>query len=408
MQKRFTVLVLCLLVGLLVNSVASAKTVVTVWAWSDVLGEFIARKAEEFNQMQDEIEIIVEQHPFDGYFDKLQMAQVSGVAPEILRGGFEGLISPYPDDFYAPSLVEHMKSQQLPFFEDFIAEDGKVYAYPFSLWTTPLWYNRVLFAEAGLGDQDVPKTWDELIQVAKKLTKVGADNQVVQYGFVTEPTDFLQVWLPQAAPDYYHTGDRQATLVGTGAVDAYRFFLDLIENQLIPWPVTEWCGTKFLNQTAAMIMVGSWFYGTAQQATFDWAIAPQPRPTLDAPYGATCIASDWRFGYGIDEGLKQAGAEFLRYVYSEPNSVECALSTGLLPVRLEYYQAPELAENHFFQVCAQILPHSTYKLDGTVWDTVWNALSGATNTALWELMHPTQAVTLMEKQVNTALTDYYR
>ncbi|MCK9221254.1 MAG: extracellular solute-binding protein [Limnochordia bacterium] len=408
MRNKSSIFVFSILVVLLANTVGFGKTVISLWSWHDAIGEFTARKAEEFNQMQDEVEVIVELHPFDGYFDKLQMAQVSGVAPELLRGGFEDLIDVYPEDFYEPTLVEYMRSQELPFFEDFIEDDGKVYAYPFSLWTTPLWYNRELFAEAGLGDKDVPKTWDELTKVAKKLTKIGPDGQILQAGFTTEPTDFLQVYLPQAVPEYFQIGDKEVKLTGTKAQDAYGFFLDLIENQIIPWPSPAWSGEQFLNQTAAMTFLGTWFYGAAQTASFDWGVAAQPRPSEDAAFGATCVASDWRFGYGLDEEARGAGTKFYRFLLNEDNSVECALATGLLPTQLGHYQAEEIAGNQFFQVAASVLSNSAYKLDGTVWDAVWGALIGAVSDSLYERVHPNQAVEVMENRINTALADYYR
>lgn len=36
---------------------------------------------------------------------------------------------------------------------------------------TAVWYNTDMWESAGLTDADYPQTWDELLEVAKKLTK---------------------------------------------------------------------------------------------------------------------------------------------------------------------------------------------------------------------------------------------
>ncbi|MCQ4928215.1 extracellular solute-binding protein, partial [Veillonella parvula] len=48
--------------------------------------------------------------------------------------------------------------------------DVKVYYIDYGMMTGSVYYNKEMWKEAGLTDDDIPKTWDEMIEVAKKLT----------------------------------------------------------------------------------------------------------------------------------------------------------------------------------------------------------------------------------------------
>ena len=53
----------------------------------------------------------------------------------------------------------------------------------YGLSTGMYYYNKDLWAEAGLTDDDIPKTWDEFIEVAQKLTKFDENGNMVQAGY---------------------------------------------------------------------------------------------------------------------------------------------------------------------------------------------------------------------------------
>lgn len=47
--------------------------------------------------------------------------------------------------------------------------DGKLLVMPYQPYTTGVWYNKDLWEEAGLTDEDVPETWDELVAACAKI-----------------------------------------------------------------------------------------------------------------------------------------------------------------------------------------------------------------------------------------------
>jgi len=46
-----------------------------------------------------------------------------------------------------------------------------------------IFYDKDQWAEAGLTEEDIPKTWDQLIAVAQKLTKVDDNGKMTVAGF---------------------------------------------------------------------------------------------------------------------------------------------------------------------------------------------------------------------------------
>ena len=58
--------------------------------------------------------------------------------------------------------------------------DGNIYYADYGLSTGMYYYNKELWAEAGLTDDDIPKTWDEFIEVAQKLTKFDENGNMIQ------------------------------------------------------------------------------------------------------------------------------------------------------------------------------------------------------------------------------------
>lgn len=65
--------------------------------------------------------------------------------------------------------------------------DGKLLVMPYQPYTTGVWYNAKLWSDAGLTDEDVPETWDELLAVCEKIKGDG------QFNAMTCDSDFVNL-----------------------------------------------------------------------------------------------------------------------------------------------------------------------------------------------------------------------
>jgi sn-glycerol 3-phosphate transport system substrate-binding protein len=83
------------------------------------------------------------------------------------------------------------------FFPAFLANSqykGKVYSIPFQRSTPVLYWNKDAFKEAGLDPEKGPANWNEMREMAKKLTKKDASGAVSRWG-VQIPSDGNTSWL---------------------------------------------------------------------------------------------------------------------------------------------------------------------------------------------------------------------
>ena len=99
-------------------------------------------------------------------------------------------------------------------YVDMFTKDGSVYGIPVSVSPMLFAYNKALFADAGLTEP--PKTWDEAVDMAKKLND--PENQVSGYAtLASEWTEwFFQYYVWQAGGDLTKENeDGTATLTFT-------------------------------------------------------------------------------------------------------------------------------------------------------------------------------------------------
>ena len=116
-----------------------------------------------------------------------------------------------------------------------VGPDGKKHFYflPYSYWARVLAYSKTLFQESGLDpDKDYPKTWPEMMQIARKLHRPEKES----YGMLVDTSGGAS-WV--ALPLFYSNGSRiveqdkkgqwRASFNDKGAIEAADFYLQLVD-----------------------------------------------------------------------------------------------------------------------------------------------------------------------------------
>lgn len=151
-------------------------------------GDLIQWAVDEFNR-RHEGRIVVEPTivGFWDMHDKYQIALAAGIPPDVVIWNLDyvqanaklGLLTdltPFVErdgidmSDYFPGAVEVAKYQ------------NRFYAIPFNPDTRPLYYNRALFAEAGLDPNTPPERWEDLKEFARKLTRVDSQGSYERLG----------------------------------------------------------------------------------------------------------------------------------------------------------------------------------------------------------------------------------
>lgn len=191
-----------------------------------------------------------------------QLAQgfAAGKAPDVFYVGADqianyakaGNLLPYADsltnaaDFY-PSLKQSF------------TYDGKFYCAPKDFSTLALFINTDMWTKAGLTDADIPKNWDALATVSKKLTagKVA--------GLAMSPEhDRLDAFMVQNGSNLVDA-EGKPTVNDQKNIDALTFAKKLYTDGSMKWPKdlgAGWAGEAFGKGQAAMTIEGNWLLGS--------------------------------------------------------------------------------------------------------------------------------------------------
>jgi len=218
-----------------------------------IVDDQIAKFKEKYPNIDVQIETIV-----GDYMQKLQTELASNTAPDIF----------YLDSMPAPQL---MSSGVLEPLDDYIKKynvdvndfepallsafqwDGKTYGLPKDFNTLALFYNKDMFKAAGINEP--PKTWEELRDVAKKLTKDGVKGLVLSADLAR-----FDAFINQNGGSVYQDG--KVTLNLSENAQALDFYVSLITKDKVadtPQNMGEgWNGDAFAAKKAAMAIEGGW------------------------------------------------------------------------------------------------------------------------------------------------------
>ncbi|MET0859478.1 MAG: extracellular solute-binding protein, partial [Microbacterium sp.] len=241
------------------------------------------------------------------------------LAPEALAGyAGNGSLQPYgdllenKDDFY-PSLVENFT------FED------EFYCAPKDFSTLGLVINKGLWDAAGLTDDDIPTTWDELTTVAQTLTKDG----VVGLGFGWE-WQRIGTFMAQAGGGL--VADGEAIANSQENVDALTYIQDRMADGTFAYAQdvgAGWGGEAFGKQLTAMTIEGNWITGamTNDYPDVEYVVTELP----EGPAGKGTLQFTNCLGMAADSGNQEAALGLAEYLTSTEQQLAFSQAFGVMP-----------------------------------------------------------------------------
>jgi multiple sugar transport system substrate-binding protein len=214
---------------------------------------------------------------------------------------------------------------------------GKIYATPFSANNLAVYYNKKLFAEAGVTSP--PQTWEEFKTLAKQLTRGDTRGFLIPIGSSEWTVWTWQCFLWQAGGELLTEDNRPAfnSPAGVAALDYWKAFLT--EGSGV-FSETD-AGYKpdpFLNGRVAMMINGPWNYASLKtQTAVDIGVLPLPRQMR----AATNIGGESLFLFKSNPQKERAAWEFMKFIMSADFQTDWAINTGYLPVSKSAAQSPE-------------------------------------------------------------------
>lgn len=316
---------------------AGEQTVVQYWDTvndadpNDYMNQWTKDNIDLFQQQNPNIKIqFTNTANGDQYLNKISTEMAANNAPDVFMTWVAGRLEPF------------VKAGRLLPLDDIINGDanlkdvinpgnltpttfnGKVYAIPNELAGETVFYNKAIFQKYSL---QVPKTWDELLNVIKVLKQ----NGVVPFALANKDPwpgtiPFMAIFDRINGPEEIKktTVDKQAVFNTDAYKKSAEYFAQLVKAGAFADNFNSLDGnegtTMFKNGKAAMDFNGTWNIPGYVQGlgdnlgTFNW---------VDMPDGKGSSNDDWlllqnhAFSIGANTKVKDAAGKFLAFIFSK-------------------------------------------------------------------------------------------
>ena len=310
---RFSTLVLFICSLIMINSGCSNKTLsdssaqggkspvevrVAFWGGPDEVN-IVTETINVWQKSHPDIIVRLDHTPYRGYVDKLLTRIAGRSAPDIICTEVDLFVT-FQSKGALLDLTPYLKGdpdfnlkQFYPEIIDRFTVDGKLYAIPRD--TAPfacVYYNKRLFDEAGVPYPKDDWNLDDLLDTAKKLTKIDDDERVTQYGFYTWAwQNFVYAFGGSLVDDVKDPS--RCTMNSKESMAGLQFYSDLINKYKVhPTSIAMTnlaMGVQgmFMTGRLAMLSSGIWETpGLRKMADLDWDIAMFPKgPTGIRAFG---------------------------------------------------------------------------------------------------------------------------
>jgi len=382
-KKILPLLLVFVFVLAFVVMASAEKVEITYWQY------FYQTKQETIDVLIDLFEkenpdIIVKHttFPYENYNVKVAASVPAGVGPNVINLYYgwlplyigAGYLQALPEDVFDPEMIEK------DFFPLVSAAkvDGKYYALPTAVRSLALIWNKDLFKEAGLDPEIPPKTLDELVEYAQKLTKYDKAGNIIQEGLTTELRGQLHHWvrevlIRQFGGKPYSDDNREVTYNDQSGYDAFTFFTDLTEKYRVGQAgfLTDDV-TAFKAGKAAITIDGSFRIGTLDKLEkLNYGVAELPSHNGIK----SNFASFWANGItSFTEGKQlKASIKFLQFLTSDEAMELWLKNIGELPAKPSVAFTEENINNPKYGPFIKGLEyaHATYFIDEMSQRQVW-------------------------------------
>lgn len=333
---------------------------VELWEWGS--DELFQEIIDGYTAIHPNVTINLVNNPWEDYWTKLPLALDGENGPAIFN----------IHNSYHENLINYMAPLEIP-LEDLQADftgvdahviDGEVYYIDYGMMTGSVYYNKDMWEAAGLTEADIPKTWDEMREVAKKLTIKEGDT-IIQAG-LNFNDDFHQNYLLglnyQLGENLFEEDGVTPKVNSDAMKQVMQMLVDMYEVDGIgSKDFGEKGADSFGQGQSAMVIQWGHYYNTLQTTWSDINFGVFEIPTFDGnPYAYNRYNGESTFGVNKNapEDQQAVAQDFIKYFLANDDAqVAFNLAMSIFPAKKSLADNEKILENPSLKVLAENIDH---------------------------------------------------
>lgn len=346
-KRRRQVLVVLNLAFMILSAqtVYPAKKELCIWyTWNEAAEVHFINLVENFNRMQKDFTIRPVYTTDGEMVQRVLTAVAGGVPPDLVfldryrtaQFAQQGALTPL-DQYLAKSKVVKPADFYSACWDECVLH-GNVFGVPFETDCRLLMYNKRFFKDAGLNPDKPPKTWDELVAYAKKLTKYDNEGNITRLGFnpIGHAVSLVQyIW--QNGGDVFNETQDKVIFNNDRAVQALAWVVQFVDYYSFA-KLSTFAGGFGSNANEPLIVGkeamkndGSWIY--ANLMTFAPAFTGNDLGLGPMPYNTNRTTISGGFSFSIPRGVKEPGLawKFIEYASQRDPQLRFCTNAGAIP-----------------------------------------------------------------------------
>lgn len=428
MKKIFLIgiLTVTLLFLFTFNSAMAEQVTLRFSDWhltEDVWNKSITEAMDTFHKRHPNIKVVLEPVSYREKETKYTVESAAGRAPDVFHVHAFSLPMFFSKGF-AKDLTPFIEKEGSGFLDawyplplQLMKYNGKIHAMPGDYMTMVLFYNTNMFKAAGLDINKPPKTFDQFLDYAKRLTRdTNGDGKVDQWGFGTvgakSPGFSLRFgpFLWSFGGDYLTTDMKHSALDSTESKEAFRFFVELYTKyKVVPPGLTamnpQEVRTQMAQKKVAMIMGSGWTSPIVNKINPDLN-AFEVLKCAPAPVQRKQATAIWLSSWVMSPNTKHPAEawELLKFITSKEIELKWFQDNRVTSSRKDVSGvAPEILNDKFASVLASQLPYGKVEPQIKQWPEIMDTFTTSLQEAIVGMKEPDEALNEAHTRINAIL-----
>ncbi len=341
----------------------------TLGVWKGTEAENKTRKKLIAN-FEKSTGIQVKEKIYNDYETQLQTDLLGGTAPDVF----------YVDAYLAPNLIDKKVLEPLdnfidktdnfnandfysPVYHAFTGKDKIQYGVPKDYSTLSIFYNKKMFADAGIDPNMIPTTADKMGDFLE-LLKTKLPKGVVPSAFTAELS--RQMYIAQSSGEPIIDKNGYSNLDNQKTIDALQPLVDWYQNGLIKRPADlgqDWSGDSFGASKVAMMVEGNWAIAHLKQNFPDVEFGTKEIPTIDGKKGTMVFTVSYAMNSASKD--KEASWQLIDYLTGKQGMKTWAEGASVLPSRVSVAKEMDIESDAILKPFVNGANYATPWQDGT-------------------------------------------